>query len=84
MRIRRNLRVSGHQRAFQHACSSDEQLISRIAVERAWQLSRFHHYTRRELQQLHARFGEGIFNPKRHRPIQFQSFVLYELRYFPT
>ena len=84
MRIRRNLAVLSHDWTLQDACSCDQQLVGRIAMEGLRQLGGFHHDPRMEVQKRHALSRKGTVYPKPDGAIKLEPSVLYKFRYFPT
>ena len=77
MRIRRNLAVLSHDWTLQDACSCDQQLVGRIAMEGLRQLGGFHHDPRMEVQKRHALSRKGTVYPKPDGAIKLEPSVLY-------
>ena len=66
------LLISREQRAIPDAGRGDDELIGRITVKWAWQLSRVYNNSRRQFQQSYAWIGQGLLDPFLDRALKRQ------------
>jgi len=84
VRIGHNLAVLRQKRTLKDASCRDQQLVGWIAMKGLWQLCGFHDDLWIEVQEKHAWFSQGAFDPRSHWPIQLKLPILHELGHLPA